>query len=47
MEQIQIIQQIIEKAHEYQSPCVICFVDYTKAFDSVDQAKLWEVLSDL
>ena len=46
VEQIQIIQQIIEKAHKYQSPCVICFVDYTKAFDSVDQAKLWEVLSD-
>jgi len=40
LEQIQIIQQIIERSHEYQQPCVICFVDYTKAFDSIDQERL-------
>jgi len=43
--QIQIVQQIIERSHEYQ-PCVICFVDYTKAFDSIDEEKLWKVLRD-
>jgi len=37
IEQIQIIQQTIEKSLEFQKPCVICFVDYKKAFDSVNQ----------
>ena len=44
IEQIQTIQQIIEKSIEFQQPCVICFIDYTKAFDSIDQTKLWEIL---
>ena len=38
IEQIQTIQQIIEKSIEFQQPCVICFIDYTKAFDSIDQS---------
>ena len=33
---IETIQQIIEKSREFQQPCVICFIDYTKAFDSID-----------
>ena len=36
IEQMQTIQQIIEKSREFQQPCVICFIDYTKAFDSID-----------
>ena len=44
IEQIQTIQQIIEKSIEFQQPCFICFIDYTKAFDSIDQTKLWEIL---
>ena len=31
---------------EFQQPCVICFIDYKKAFDSIDQTKLWETLYD-
>lgn len=46
IEQIQIVQQIIERANEYQQPCVICFVDNTKTFDSIDQGKLWGTLRD-
>ena len=42
IEQIQTIQQIIEKSIEFQQPCVICFIDYAKAFDSIDQTKLWQ-----
>ena len=42
IEQIQAIQEIIEKSIEFQQPCVICFIDYKKAFDSIDQTKLWE-----
>ena len=44
IEQIQSLQQIIEKANEFQRNIVICFIDFTKAFDSVDQQKLWEAL---
>jgi len=46
VEQIQSIQQIIEKANEFQQPCIICFIDYTKAFDSIDQQKLLNALLD-
>ena len=44
IQQIQTIQQIIEKSIEFQQPCVISFIDYTKAFDSIDQTKLRETL---
>ena len=43
-EQIQILQQTIEKINEFNGQGVICFVDFSKAFDSVDQKKLWETL---
>ena len=44
IEQIQTVKQIIEKSIEFQQPRVICFIDYTKGFDSIDQTKLWEIL---
>ena len=37
-DQIANIRWIIEKAREFQKR--ICFIDYTKAFDSVDHNKL-------
>lgn len=43
-EQIQTLQQIIEKTNEFNGRGVICFIDFTKAFDSVDQTKLWQIL---
>ena len=46
VEQIQILQQITEKCNEFQRECVICFVDFTKAFDSVNQQKLWNALKE-
>ena len=39
-DQIANIHWIIEKAREFQSS----FIDYAKAFDSVDHNKLWKVL---
>ena len=33
---------IIEKAREFQKNIYFCFLDYAKAFDCVDQNKLWE-----
>ncbi|MBJ5459449.1 hypothetical protein JGG43_23775 [Salmonella enterica subsp. enterica serovar Typhimurium] len=37
----------MEKAHEYQKSIYMCFIDYKKAFDCVDQDKLWRALHDL
>ena len=44
IEQIQSVQQIIEKCKEYNINGYICFVDYTKAFDSLYQPNLWQAL---
>ena len=43
-DQIANIQQIIEKAREFQKN--ICFIDYVKAFDCVDHNKLENSLRD-
>ena len=43
--QIANIHWIIEKAREFQKN--ICFIDYTKAFDSVDHNKLWKILKEM
>ena len=34
------IRWIIKKAREFQKNIYFCFIDYAKAFDSVDQNKL-------
>ena len=36
---------IIEKAREFQKN--ICFIDYAKAFECVDQNKLWKILQKM
>ena len=38
------ISWIIEKAREFQKNIYFCFIDYAKAFDSVDHYKLWKIL---
>ena len=37
----------MEKAREFQKNIYFCFIDYTKAFDSVDHNKLWEILKEM
>ena len=44
-DQIANIHWIIEKAREFQKN--ICFIDYAKAFDSVDHNKLWKILQEM
>ena len=39
--------RIIEKAREFQKNIYFCFIDYAKAFDSVDQKKLWKILKEM
>ena len=34
---------VIEKAREFQKNIYFCFTDYAKAFDCVDQNKLWKI----
>ena len=43
-DQIANIRWIIEKAWELQENIYFCFIDYAKAFDSVDQNKLLKIL---
>ena len=38
---------IIEKAREFQKDIYFCFIDYAKAFDCVDQNKLWKILQEM
>ena len=38
------IHWIIKKAREFQKNLYFCFIDYAKAFDCVDQNKLWKTL---
>ena len=40
-DQIANIHWIIEKAREFQKNIYFSFIDYAKAFDSVDHNKLW------
>ena len=44
--QIANICWIIEKVREFQINVYFCFINYAKAFDCVDQNKLWEILRD-
>ena len=45
-DQIANVHWIIEKAREFQKNIYFCFIDYAKAFDSVDDYKLWKILRD-
>ena len=46
-DQVANICWIIEKAREFQKHIDFCFIDYTKAFDSVDHNKLWKILKEM
>ena len=45
-DQIANIRWIIKKAKKCQKNIYFCFIDYAKAFDSVDHHKLWKILKD-
>ena len=46
-DQIANIRWIIKKAREFQKNMSFCFIDYVKAFDSVDNNKLWKILKEM
>ena len=37
----------MEKAREFQENIYFCFIDYAKAFDCVEQNKLWKILQEM
>ena len=46
-DQIANVCWIIEKAREFHKSIYYCFIDYVKAFDYVDQNKLWKILKEM
>ena len=46
-DQIANIRWIMEKAREFQKNIYFCFIDYAKAFDSMEHNKLWEILQEM
>lgn len=44
LDQIATLRIILEQSLEWQSDLIVNFIDYEKAFDSVDQATLWKIL---
>ena len=45
--QIANICWIIEKAREFQKNIYFYFIDYAKAFGSVEHSKLWKILKEM
>ena len=35
---------IVEQTIEWQTPLYVCFVDFEKAFDSIDRQTIWNIL---
>ena len=46
-DQIANIPWMIKKAREFHKSIYYCFIDYVKAFDYVDQNKLWKILKEM
>ena len=46
-DQIANIRWIIEKARAFQKNISLCFIDYAKAFNCVDDNKLWKTLKEM
>lgn len=40
-------RQLIEEAREFNTPMLLCFIDYKKAFDCVRWSSLWTVLKEI
>ena len=46
-DQIANICWIIEKVRDFQKNVYFCLIDYTKAFDCVDDNKVWKILQEV
>ena len=43
-DQIATLRVIVEQTIEWQTPLYVCFVDFEKAFDSIDRQTIWNIL---
>ena len=43
-DQIATLRGIVEQTMELQTPLYVCFIDFEKAFDSVDRQAIWDIL---
>ena len=46
VEQMFILKNIIERVIEWNSNLYVCFVDFEKAFDSIDRGILWGIMGE-
>ena len=46
-DQIANIHWILKKARVFQKNIYFCFIDYAKAFDSVNHNELWKILKEM
>ena len=46
-DQIANILWVIEKVRKFQKNIYFCFINYAKAFDCVDQNKVWKILKEM
>ena len=44
IDQIFALRNSLEQSNEWQSPLIINFIDFQKAFDSVDRNALWRIM---
>ena len=44
LDQIATLRIILQQSQEWHADLIVNFIDYEKAFDSVDQATLWKIL---
>ena len=43
-DQIATLRIIVEQSIEWQSSLYVCFIDFEKAFDSIDRESIWNIL---
>ena len=44
IDHLQTVNELVEKTTEYHLPLIMVFVDYEKAFDSVENSFVWHAL---
>lgn len=47
VDHMQVVSLLIQKTKEYGSILYLCFIDLTKAFDSLKLNAIWQALSEL